>query len=125
MPSLMVPVRISQRISYYDFSLDLFTEIRKTKYLSMFPVGLIRPYGVSSPILSRKTGKIVGFIGSGAAKFEKEKERMYQGIDMAGFTISLKLLHQKHPVMPYEATREEEKFLQTMNIRFVNFRNLV
>ena len=37
----------------------------------MFPVGLIRPYGVSSPIVSSKTGKIVGFIGSGAGKFEK------------------------------------------------------
>ena len=91
----------------------------------MFPVGLIRPYGVSSPIVSSKTGKIVGFIGSGAKNFEKEKERMYIGIDMAGFAVSLKLLHQKHPVMPYEATKEEEKFLQSMNIRFVNFRELV
>ena len=90
----------------------------------MFPVGLIRPYGVSSPIVSRKTGKIVGFFGSGAKNFEKEKDRMYQGIDMAGFAISLKLLHRKPPVMPYEATREEEKFLQSMNIRYVNFRNI-
>ena len=90
----------------------------------MFPVGLIRPYGVSSPIVSSKTGKIVGFIGSGGKKFEKDKEKMYHGIDMAGFAISLKLLHRTHPVMPYEATKEEEKFLQSMKIRFVNFRNV-
>ena len=85
----------------------------------MFPVGLIRPYGVSSPIVSGKTGKIVGFIGTSVRNFEKKKARMFQGIDMAGFAVSLKLLHSTRPNMPYEATMEEEKFLDSINIRFV------
>ena len=98
----------------------MFPEIRKTKYLSMFPVGLLRPYGVSSPIVSSKTGKVIGFVGAGTEKsLRKKKTRMFQGIDMAGFAVSLELLHKKRPVMPYEATMEEEKFLGSMNIRFV------
>ena len=83
----------------------------------MFPVGLIHPYGVSSPIVSSKTGKVVGFIGTGAGNFEKRKQRPFQGIDMAGFAVSLKLLQTSRPVMPYQATMEEEKFLESMHIR--------
>lgn len=33
------------------FHLDLFDEIRSTKKISMFPVGLVGDYGVSSPIV--------------------------------------------------------------------------
>ena len=85
----------------------------------MFPVGLIHPYGISSPIVSSKTGMIVGFMGAGAAKFEKRQQRVFQGIDMAGFAVSLKLLQSSRPVMPYQATMEEEKFLDSMHIRYV------
>lgn len=34
------------------FDLQLFDEIRKTKRVSMLPVGLIGDYGVSSPVVS-------------------------------------------------------------------------
>ena len=83
----------------------------------MFPVGLISPYGVSSPIVSSKTGSIIGFLGPGAGKFNRENNRLFYGVDMAGFAISLKLLHLKHPIMKYEATKEEESFLHDMDIR--------
>lgn len=48
------------------FHLDLFKEIRTTKKVSMFPVGLIGKYGVSSPIVdkvgihTRLSGKRLG-----------------------------------------------------------------
>jgi len=35
------------------FHLDLFKEIRTTKKISMFPVGLVGEYGVSSPIIDK------------------------------------------------------------------------
>ena len=83
----------------------------------MFPVGLIRPYGVSSPIVSSKTGGILGFIGPGPGKLGQQNGRMFPGVDMAGFATSLKLLHSKHPIMPYHATMEEEQFLRGMHLR--------
>ena len=82
----------------------------------MFPVGLISPYGVSSPIVSSKTGEIIGFLGPGSGKISQQK-RLFYGVDMAGFAISLKLLHLKHPIMKYQATMEEESFLRDMDIR--------
>ncbi|XP_003248753.3 galactosylgalactosylxylosylprotein 3-beta-glucuronosyltransferase S-like, partial [Acyrthosiphon pisum] len=48
------------------FHLDLFKEIRTTKKISMFPVGLVGEYGVSSPIIDK--GKVVGFFDSWASK---------------------------------------------------------
>lgn len=43
-----------------DNSIDLrlFDEIRRTKKVSMFPVGLIGSYGISSPVV--KNGKVSG-----------------------------------------------------------------
>lgn len=35
------------------FDLKLFDEIRSTKKISMFPVGLIGSYGISSPVLRK------------------------------------------------------------------------
>nr|CAD7200085.1 unnamed protein product [Timema douglasi] len=39
------------------FDLELFDEIRFTKKVSMFPVGLIGDYSVSSPVLKEESGK--------------------------------------------------------------------
>lgn len=39
--------------------LQLFEEIRNTKKVSMFPVGLIGGYGVSSPVV--KDGKVINY----------------------------------------------------------------
>jgi beta-1,3-glucuronyltransferase len=41
------------------YDVGIFSEIRKTRRVSMFPVGLIHPAGVSSPVLNAQ-GKIIG-----------------------------------------------------------------
>ncbi|XP_027850679.2 galactosylgalactosylxylosylprotein 3-beta-glucuronosyltransferase S-like [Aphis gossypii] len=91
------------------FHLDLFKEIRTTKKISMFPVGLVGEYGVSSPIIDK--GKVVGFFDSWPAK------RKFP-VDMAGFAINVQLLF-KYPyaTMPYKAGFEEDRFLSALAIR--------
>lgn len=47
---------VKQGVLYFGdddntFDLRLFNEIRSTKKVSMFPVGLIGDYGVSSPVI--------------------------------------------------------------------------
>jgi len=87
----------------------LFEEIRRTRRVSMFPVGLLRPNGVKSPLLDDK-GKVVGFLG------DKEPKRMFP-VDMAGFAVGLRfLLESEGANMPYKATQEEEGFLRSLRI---------
>ncbi|XP_063220074.1 galactosylgalactosylxylosylprotein 3-beta-glucuronosyltransferase S isoform X2 [Bacillus rossius redtenbacheri] len=90
------------------FDLRLFDEIRYTKKVSMFPVGLIGDYSVSSPVL--KEGKVVGFFDSWPSK------RMFP-VDMAGFAVSVKLLLE-HPnaTMPFKAGYEEDEFLKSLEV---------
>ena len=99
------------------YSLHLFEDIRRTKYVSMFPVGLIRPFGVASPIVSSKTGKVEGFFGLSQRQSAKDGSRAFPGVDMAGFAVSLKVLHEKRPTMPYRATMEEEIFLRGLDLK--------
>ncbi|XP_025405622.1 galactosylgalactosylxylosylprotein 3-beta-glucuronosyltransferase S-like [Sipha flava] len=91
------------------FHLDLFKEIRSTKKISMFPVGLIGEYGVSSPIINN--GKVIGFFDSWPAK------RKFP-VDMAGFAINVQLLF-KYPyaTMPYKVGFEEDRFLSALAIQ--------
>ncbi|GAB0092221.1 Galactosylgalactosylxylosylprotein 3-beta-glucuronosyltransferase [Sergentomyia squamirostris] len=91
------------------FSLKLFTEIRTTKRVSMFPVGLIGKYAVSAPVV--KNGRVIGFFDSWPAKREWP-------VDMAGFAISLEYLAQ-HPnaTMPYKAGYEEDEFLKSIKLK--------
>ncbi len=90
------------------YDLRLFQEIRKTKVVSMFPVGLIGKQGVSGPIV--EGGKIVGFTDDWYAgrKFP---------VDMAGFAFTVGLL-RRHPAarMPYKAGHEEDLFLRNLGI---------
>ena len=83
----------------------------------MFPVGLVRPYGVASPIVSIKTGRVLGFLGPGQDTVYNQHRRMFPGVDMAGFAISLKLLRTKRPTMQYHATMEEETFLKSLDLK--------
>lgn len=87
--------------------LQLFDEIRQTKKVSMFPVGLIGNYGVSTPIV--KDGKVVGFFDSwpGHRKFP---------VDMAGFAINIEFLNPS-AYMPYIAGHEEDRFLVSLGVK--------
>lgn len=90
------------------FDLRLFEEIRNTKRVSMFPVGLIGDYGVSSPIV--KEGKVIGFYDSWPAK------RKFP-VDMAGFAVNIEvLLKFPNATMPFKAGYEEDMFLRSLGI---------
>lgn len=106
----------SRGIAYFadddnTYDLRLFHELLAISYgkVGMWPVGLISPFGVSGPIVDKKSGKVVAFISDVASrKFP---------VDMAGFAVHLSLLHVKKPEMPYRATWEEEGFLTGLDLR--------
>ncbi|XP_075164404.1 glucuronyltransferase P isoform X2 [Haematobia irritans] len=88
----------------YDIS--IFEQMRYTKKVSMWPVGLVTKYGVSSPII--KQGKIVGFYDGwiGGRKYP---------VDMAGFAVSVKFLHERPQAkMPFKPGYEEDGFLKSL-----------
>ncbi|XP_026730723.1 galactosylgalactosylxylosylprotein 3-beta-glucuronosyltransferase S-like [Trichoplusia ni] len=87
--------------------LQLFDEIRNTKKVSMFPVGLIGDYGVSTPIV--KDGKVVAFFDSwsGSRTFP---------VDMAGFAINIEYM-KPSASMPYIAGHEEDRFLVSLGLK--------
>ncbi|XP_076671441.1 glucuronyltransferase P [Andrena cerasifolii] len=88
------------------YDIALFDEIRKTRSVSMFPVGLCTKFGLSSPII--KDGKFVGFYDGWIAgrKFP---------VDMAGFAVSVKFLLQRpNATMPFKAGYEEDGFLKSL-----------
>ncbi|XP_029163279.1 galactosylgalactosylxylosylprotein 3-beta-glucuronosyltransferase P-like [Nylanderia fulva] len=88
------------------YDIELFDEIRKTKTVSMFPVGLCTKFGLSSPIL--KNGKFAGFYDGWVAgrKFP---------VDMAGFAVNVRFLHLRpNASMPFRAGYEEDGFLKSL-----------
>ncbi|XP_074095437.1 glucuronyltransferase P [Cotesia typhae] len=88
------------------YDLDLFTQIRRTKKVSMFPVGLCTKFGLSSPVV--KDGKFSGFYDGWVAG------RRFP-VDMAGFAVSVKFLLQRpNATMPYRAGFEEDGFLRSL-----------
>ncbi|XP_064474046.1 galactosylgalactosylxylosylprotein 3-beta-glucuronosyltransferase S-like [Ornithodoros turicata] len=88
------------------YDVRLFEEIRKTRRVSVFPVGLMANMGVSTPIVYM--GKVVGFHDPSAG-------RVFM-VDMAGFAVNLAVLMGVHPVMNYTAGLLEETFLQSLKI---------
>ncbi|KAG5877263.1 hypothetical protein JTB14_009759 [Gonioctena quinquepunctata] len=88
------------------YDLDLFNEIRYTKKVSLFPVGLVTKSGVSSPIV--KNGVFSGFYDGwiGGRKF---------AVDMAGFAVSVEfLLKRPKAIMPFKPGFEEDGFLKSL-----------
>ncbi|XP_067642520.1 galactosylgalactosylxylosylprotein 3-beta-glucuronosyltransferase P isoform X2 [Eurosta solidaginis] len=88
----------------YDIS--IFDQMRYTKKVSMWPVGLVTKFGISTPII--RNGKIVGFYDGwiGGRKFP---------VDMAGFAVSVKFLHERPKAkMPYKPGYEEDGFLKSL-----------
>lgn len=88
------------------YDLEIFQQMRFTKKVSMWPVGLVTKFGVSSPIV--RNGKIDGFYDGwiGGRKYP---------VDMAGYAVSVPfLLSRPKAIMPFESGYEEDKFLQSL-----------
>jgi len=86
----------------------LFEEMRGTKRVSMFPVGLVTKLGVSSPIV--RGGKVHGFYDGWLAN------RKF-AVDMAGFAVNVDhFLSCPDASMPFIEGREETKFLEGLKI---------
>ncbi|XP_037804625.1 galactosylgalactosylxylosylprotein 3-beta-glucuronosyltransferase P-like [Penaeus monodon] len=86
----------------------LFEEMRYTKRVSMWPVGLMGSSGMSTPII--KEGKFVGWYDAYIAN------RKFP-VDMAGFAVSVELIQQvPNASMPFKAGREETGFLESLKI---------
>lgn len=80
--------------------------MRHTRKISMFPVGLVTSFGVSSPIV--RNGSIDGFYDGwiGGRKFP---------VDMAGFAVNVKFfLSRPKAQMPYSPGYEEDGFLKSL-----------
>ncbi|KAK6642214.1 hypothetical protein RUM44_013937 [Polyplax serrata] len=93
------------------YSLELFEEIRRTKKVSIWPVGLVGGLYVEKPIV--KNGKVVGFNAAW------RPERKFP-IDMAGFAVSLKhLLSKPEAKFSYssEGGFQETDFLSLLTTR--------
>lgn len=88
------------------YDLKLFEEIRKTKKISMFPVGLVTHLGLSTPIVKNCT--FIGFYDGYYAG------RKYP-VDFAGFAISVEfLLKSPNATIPFKAGYEEDLFLKRL-----------
>ncbi|XP_063709902.1 galactosylgalactosylxylosylprotein 3-beta-glucuronosyltransferase P isoform X2 [Culicoides brevitarsis] len=90
------------------YDVDIFTEMRFTKKVSMWPVGLVGKLGVSSPVV--KNGTIIGFYDgwNGGRKYP---------VDMAGFAVNIPFfLSRKNATMPYKAGYEEDGFLRSLEL---------
>ncbi|XP_055307498.1 galactosylgalactosylxylosylprotein 3-beta-glucuronosyltransferase P [Sitodiplosis mosellana] len=88
------------------YDLEIFDQMRYTKKVSMWPVGLVTKYGLSSPIV--RNGTIFGFYDGwiGGRKYP---------VDMAGFAVNVKFFQSRpKAIMPYHAGYEEDKFLRSL-----------
>ena len=81
----------------YDFR--IFQEMRYTKTISMWPVGLIGIYGVSSPVVDPSTGYVKAFFDGWIIG-----DRIYP-VDMASFAINVQLLYQVLYLLQYYIIR--------------------
>ena len=96
------------------YDLRIFEEIRTTKKVSVFPVGLIGLQSFSSPVVVE--GRVIGFADPW---YEKRKFP----IDMAGFAISVNFILKAKKAggtgvgeMPYKVGFEEDIFLKSLNL---------
>ncbi|XP_042203326.1 galactosylgalactosylxylosylprotein 3-beta-glucuronosyltransferase P-like [Homarus americanus] len=91
------------------YDIRVFEEMRYTKGVSMWPVGLVTHTGISTPVL--KNGKFVGWY-DGSINSRKFP------VDMACFAFSVSyLLQVPEAIMPFKAGREEDGFLTSLKIK--------
>ena len=93
--SILLQIKDDSGVIYFaddDNTYDerLFLEIRKTKKISVFPVGLLSGRPVSTPVV--KNGEIVDFYEGwiGGREFP---------IDMAGFAFTVKVLKEVKTIL--------------------------
>jgi hypothetical protein len=102
------------------YDMRIFLEMRKTKKVSVFPVGLLSGRPVSTPII--KNGKVIDFYEGwvGGREFP---------IDMGGFAFTVKVLQDAARIeqvgMPYSNTDQENGFLKLLNVPITEFQPLV
>lgn len=96
------------KVESFDlFFIHTFTEIRYTKKVSVFPVGMLAKTGVSTPILNNE-GKVVGFHDPWYGN------RIF-AVDMAGFAVNLQyFLSNPKATMPYKVGYEEDYFIRSL-----------
>lgn len=98
------------------YDIRLFNEMRKTKRISVFPVGLIKLYGVSSPIVNMTSEQVVDFHDwSGGRKFP---------VDMAGFAVDLQFLLSRNASMINRLTKLEDSFIKSLGVDLNDFEPL-
>ncbi|XP_032597454.1 galactosylgalactosylxylosylprotein 3-beta-glucuronosyltransferase P isoform X2 [Drosophila grimshawi] len=88
------------------YDINIFEQMRYTKKVAMWPVGLVTKTGVSSPII--RAGKLDGYYDGwiGGRKYP---------VDMAGFAVSVKFLHERPKAkMPFKPGYEEDGFLRSL-----------
>ncbi|RWS04304.1 glucuronosyltransferase sqv-8-like protein [Dinothrombium tinctorium] len=91
------------------YDIRIFEEMRNTKKVSVWPVGLISKLGVSAPILD-KHGKVIGF-------HDPFIEPRKFALDMAGFATNLQFfLSKPNATMPYKVGYEEDYFIQSLDL---------
>uniref|UniRef100_T1JMB5 Galactosylgalactosylxylosylprotein 3-beta-glucuronosyltransferase n=1 Tax=Strigamia maritima TaxID=126957 RepID=T1JMB5_STRMM len=108
-----VQINVQNGVLYFadddnSYDIRLFEEMRFTKKVSMWPVGLVTNLAVSSPVVSK--GRVIGFYDGWIAS------RKFP-VDMAGFSVNIAFLLQ-HPkvTMPFSVGYEEDGFLRSLNI---------
>ncbi|XP_076043022.1 galactosylgalactosylxylosylprotein 3-beta-glucuronosyltransferase S-like [Oratosquilla oratoria] len=90
------------------YDIRIFEEIRTTKKVSVFPVGLVAERAVSTPVV--KDGKVTGFYDGWVAN------RKFP-LDMAGFAVNVEFfLKQPNATMPYKPGYEEDGFLLSLGV---------
>ncbi|MFH4975449.1 hypothetical protein AB6A40_002158 [Gnathostoma spinigerum] len=96
------------------YDLRLFEEIRATKQLGVWPVGLVGGLLVETPLV--ENGKVIGFNAVWKPK------RPFP-IDMAAFAVSLDLVNKMPDVVfSYDVPRgfQESHFLTSLGLQYVN-----
>ncbi|XP_067011270.2 galactosylgalactosylxylosylprotein 3-beta-glucuronosyltransferase I [Anabrus simplex] len=95
------------------YSLEIFEEMRSTKGVSVWPVGLVGGLMVEKPLLNATTGRVAGWNSAW------KPERPFP-IDMAGFAINLELLLH-HPEAKFsfdvEGGYQESEILRHITTR--------
>lgn len=92
------------------YDIRLFDEIRRTRRVSVFPVGGIDRIGLSSPVLDAQTQKVIAFHDPFIS------QRLF-AVDMAGFAVNLAFfLSKPTATMPYKVGYEEDFFIRSLGV---------